>query len=172
MKKEPYKKNMKQPGCILLLILLIFLTGNVFSQQVTPSVICSGGETFTTSSLTLDFTIGEIATETLSGNGVLLTQGFNQNIIPNLGIEEEKVNSDDITIYPNPVSDRLCLLFNGEKTKPVKVKINDLGGRVVFSQDFNNNPLIIHPEKLEPGFYTVTVVFDNHLTINKKIIKQ
>ena len=157
------------------LLLLMFLNGipdQGLAQQVTPAVICSGGETLTASSLSLDFTIGEITTESLSATGLLLTQGFNQGSNPNTGIEEKTINGDDLKVYPIPASDRIYLFYNNKETHPVNVGVIDLQGRCVLSLDFNTNPLLIHLDKLNPGFYTVSILFDNHQIINKKIIKQ
>ena len=68
MKKIPKTKIMNKflLNSTFLLILLMVFTGTpnwVEAQQVTPMVICSGGETFSGSTLSLDFTIGEITTE-------------------------------------------------------------------------------------------------------------
>ncbi len=177
MKRKPKTKIMNKLllSSIPLFILLMFFTGmpdQGIAQQVTPAVICSGGETFTASSLSLDFTVGEITTESLSTTGLLLTQGFNQGPDPNTGIEEITDNGDDLKVYPNPASDRIYLFYNDEETNPVKVGVNDLQGRCILSVDFNTNPMLIHLDKLNPGFYTVSILFDNRQTINKKIIKK
>jgi len=176
MKRKPKTKivNRLLLGSIPVLLLMFFtgMPDESMAQQVTPAVICSGGETLTASSLSLDFTIGEITTESLSTGSLLLTQGFNQGPDPNTGIEEKMINGNDLKVYPNPANDRIYLFCNDEEIHPAKIMINDLQGRRILSLDFTTNPMLIHLDQLNPGFYTVSILFDNHQIINKKIIKQ
>ncbi len=148
------------------------MTTASFAQQLTPTVIGSAGETLTGNNLLLDFSIGEIATETLTATGLSLTQGFIQGPDNNTGIEETLVNENDLILYPNPATDRLYLQYNDPDTHPVKVNIRDIQGRAVLSMEFCINPFMLRTENLVSGFYTVTVIFDNHQRINKKMIKQ
>ena len=157
------------------LLVLLFFTGipeNSIAQQVTPAVVGSGGETFTGNGLSLDFTVGEIMTESISTTGLLLTQGFLQGPDRNTGIEENLIEEKNIVVYPNPAVNRLYILYNDEETKPVSADIKDLQGRLVLRTDGGINPLYLNLEKLTPGFYTVSILFENHQIINKKIIKQ
>ena len=160
---------------IPLFLWLLFSAGipkHGTAQQVTPTVVCSGGETFTTASLSLDFTVGEIVSESLTSTGLLLTQGFNQGPDANTGIEEKLTNEKDLLIYPNPAADRIYLLYNNTNTRPVSAEVRDIQGRSIVHTCFDTNPLQINLEKTAPGFYTVAVLFDNGQTINKKFIKQ
>ena len=157
------------------LLLLLFFTGmpeNSTAQQITPTVVSSGGETLTGSNLLLDFTIGEITTETLSATGLSLTQGFMQGPDRNTGIEEMSVDENAVVIYPNPVTDRLYLQYRDLEPHPVTAEIKDLQGRTILRSAFNMNPLVVNLEKLSPGFYTATIIFKNHQTITKKLIKR
>ncbi|MBN2174991.1 MAG: hypothetical protein JW731_12730 [Bacteroidales bacterium] len=60
----------------LLLVLLIPVF--VISQSVSPQVVSSAGDFFEGTNVSLSWTLGEIATETLSNGNVILTQGFQQ----------------------------------------------------------------------------------------------
>jgi hypothetical protein len=157
------------------LLVLLFFTGipeNSIAQQLTPAVVSSGGETFTGNGLSLDFTVGEIMTESISTTGLLLTQGFLQGPDRNTGIEENLIDEKDIVVYPNPAANQLYILYNDQDTRPVSADIKDLQGRLVLRTDGGINPLYLNLEKLTPGFYTVSILFENHQIINKKIIKQ
>ncbi len=177
MKRKPKTKIMNK---FLLsglppILLLMFFTGMpeyINAQQVTPMVVCSGGETFTGNGLSLDFTVGEIMTESLSTTGLLLTQGFIQGADKNTGIDENFIDENDLLVYPNPASDRIYLTYDKTKANPVSVDIKDLQGRTILRAGFDVNPITVKLDRLSPGFYTVSVLFDNRQTINKKIIKQ
>jgi len=64
-------KTSKHAFTTLLLILMVY---QVEAQQI----IASAGNYFQNGSGSVSFTMGEPATNTLSGNGVILTQGFQQ----------------------------------------------------------------------------------------------
>lgn len=65
---------MKKLICYLSLVLA---AGALGAQNVTPEVVASAGETFANEWLSLEWTLGEVMTETYSGSAVL-TQGFHQ----------------------------------------------------------------------------------------------
>lgn len=48
------------------------------AQSLSPVVIASGGSTYTAGGYSLDFTVGETLTATLSGGSNIVTQGFHQ----------------------------------------------------------------------------------------------
>ena len=165
-------------GLLLKIILLLFpvlfiatLPGNGFAQQITAQVICSGGETFVSTNYSLDFAIGEITTESFANNNLILSQGFIQSLEAATGVDEKAIDEKDIVVYPNPSANHAYLLCNAE-TKPVKVDIRDIHGKTILSRDFNTNPMLIKLNELQSGFYTMAILFENHQTINKKIIKK
>ena len=162
-------------GNLSLLLIMLIITGintESKSQQITLAVVCSGGETFNASSLSLDFTIGEITTESLSAGSFLLTQGFIQSDESSTGFEENSINEKHLKYYPNPAYEKIYVFYSDKENQPFKVLVNDISGKCILSLDFNTNPLLILLDKLNPGFYTLSLLFDNHQTINKKFIKQ
>ncbi len=80
----------------LQFMLIVGGTGYAIAQELNPSVISSGGETFNASGYSLDFVIGEIVTESYTEHGVMLTQGFLQGKEEGLSINEQTINADDI----------------------------------------------------------------------------
>jgi hypothetical protein len=62
----------------LFLLLLSFLSLSLFAQTLSPTVISSAGGYSTGTTVTLSWTLGELATETLSTGSITLTQGFQQ----------------------------------------------------------------------------------------------
>ncbi len=176
MKRKQKTKIANRPLlCSIPLLLLMFIISvpeKSNAQQITPAVVSSGGQTFTGNGLSLDFTIGEIMTESLSTTGLLLTQGFLQGPDRNTGIEENLIKEKDIVVYPNPAQNGIYLVFNNQESKQVGTEIKDLQGRVLLRSESCSNPMYLNLEKLAPGFYTVSIRFENDQIINKKIIKQ
>ena len=96
---------------ICISFISVFFLG--FSQEnlnVAPYVVTGCGASlqgYSMVSLKSDFTLGEIAIETISSEDFMLTQGFHQ---PSLGIISITENPHSrISIYPNPTTDFLNL---------------------------------------------------------------
>ena len=156
---------------LLQLILIIGLTENAFTQELNPSVVSTGGESYTANGYILDFVIGEIVTESYTEQGFMLTQGFLQGEEEELAIHEYTVHADDIDVYPNPSSDMVYVKCDNNK-KPVRVEIDDLQGCQVYSIQFNNNPMEVNLRQLNPGLYVLRLIFQDHNSVSKKIIKK
>jgi len=109
----------------------------VFSQnnlQIEPSVIagCSGSlQGWSSVSLKSDFTLGQIAINSLGSEDFILTQGFHQPSLGVISIFEEKFTN--ISVYPNPTIDILNLEIFGFEGPYVNVQLVDLNGKIIFS---------------------------------------
>jgi len=116
---------------ILLFLLLLpcfFLTrGQV---QLNPTVISSAGGYTETADISLAWTMGELAVSTLSTTDMVLTQGFQQPFLLDIGdaIDDPEFNWS-VNAYPNPVTDVLNLRFNLEKTMDLRIELYDITGK-------------------------------------------
>ena len=116
-------------------ILLLFLCFPIFifGQVTTPTVITNSGGTFSNSSIVMDFSIGELAVQTLQNNEIL-TQGFHQGdlkvttAIFNLGIKTK--------IYPNPTTN--FIIVELEKNVNADIKVYDVNGKIVIEDKLND----------------------------------
>lgn len=85
-----------------------------------------------------------------------------------LGIEDSVFSSSDITIYPNPVSDLMTVVFeNG--IQPSSITIYDLFGKEMKS---NTNKSIIDISSLATGIYLVKVSNGSGEHLVRKIVKK
>ena len=99
-------KRNKIPKASLLLTFCL-LTSIAFSQSFQSSVVATTGAYFTSSAGSLDWTLGEISTETYQQPVGYLTQGFQQSFFIEItGLAEE---IERVSVYPNPVKDILYL---------------------------------------------------------------
>ena len=155
----------------LQLTLIIGLTYDAIAQELNPSVISTGGETLTASGFSLDFVIGEIVTESYTEQGVMLTQGFLQGKEDGMAINEQTISVDDIDVYPNPSNDMLYIMCK-VKDMPIRIEIIDIHSCIVRSVQFNNNPMAVRLEQLNPGLYVLRLIFPDHNYVSKKIIKK
>ena len=156
---------------VLQFLLLTTFTGYVNAQELNPSVISSGGETLTASGFSLDFVIGEIATESYTEQGILLTQGFLQGIEETLAINVHSINVDDIDVYPNPSSDLVYIVYNGTDM-PIRIEIMNTQGCIINSIHFTNSFVEVNVKQFPPGLYIIKIIFSNYNFVTKRIIKK
>ena len=88
----------------LLLIMGIFSL-TLFSQSLSPEVIATAGDYFVGSNASLSWTIGEPIIETVSADGITLTQGFQQSYYMILAVQDNDTDTYDVRIYPVPARD-------------------------------------------------------------------
>jgi len=77
----------------------------------------------------------------------------------------------DITVYPNPVSDRLILNVNAEKAANGQVVILDLSGKIVYTGLLRINPgntvIPIAAESIASGSYIIKIQLNDELIVKK-----
>lgn len=83
---------------------------------------------------------------------------------------------DLIKIYPNPVTDRLCIQVNTDalniSQQPLSVKIYSIEGRCLYDANFNNQDKIEIPVAgIKSGLYILKLSLNNYRFTEKVIIK-
>ncbi len=111
---------------------MVWLTMYVQGQfQLAPSVVASGGQFDAMESLTVSWTIGELAVSTLTGENLILTQGFQQPLGMGTGIVKTTFEGT-IYVYPNPVANELFIRFDTERTGDYVLELKDVTGRILI----------------------------------------
>ena len=94
-----------------------------------------------------------------------------------LSLSDPLSPSVSLSVYPNPFTENINILFTSDETSPAQLTLYDLAGRNIYT--YQNFPINILTElqmsqmsKLspEPGFYLLEVVQGNTKTI-QKIVK-
>ena len=127
-------------------------------------MVASAGNNVTTETISISWTLGEIAINTMTSEGLILSQGFHQG---NLFINSiEGVHSDfQLKTYPNPVIDKLIIESPGQNQL---YEIIDVNGRVLNNGFITSNPFELDFTNLPSGVYFLRV--EQRLT--HKIIKK
>jgi hypothetical protein len=114
----------------ILPVALVWCCCQIADGQTLPrSVISSAGGQFISSAGSLEWSLGEIMTETYSHDGGFLTQGFQQ---PSRVIVTSLVEDETATlIYPNPVS--RFLYVKTASDHEWQVELFDLHGKRMMS---------------------------------------
>lgn len=102
-------------------------------------------------------------------------QHKNTQALSSLSINDDFI--ENLTVYPNPVTDVLKISFKSEKKSMANVSLFNNIGKQVFSQeslvDLGNNLILIdvRSKAIEPGIYFVQCLFENKIFTRKLIIK-
>jgi len=151
----------------ILFITLLIIASLALPAQVTlaPSVIAAGGGYAESDNISISWTLGELAVSTLTGNSMMLTQGFQQPFDIGVGIDENEL-SRDISAYPNPVGDELRIRFNIEKPGNFLIEIQDVTGRLVSQEQRKQvNPgdiILLNTASYTNGIYFLKVSTPDH----------
>lgn len=80
----------------------------------------------------------------------------------------------DFVLFPNPNKGNFTVQFNSDTNKKVNININDLSGRLIFSNTYSNPGLFsenLHLQNLQSGIYLVTVQDGSKKTVKRIIVQ-
>lgn len=123
---------------ILLLLSGALLAGQLVmaqSVQLSPTVIASAGNYSEAGGISLSWTMGEVAVTTLSNGNLVLTQGFQQSFLEDVGFSLDPIQWQ-IIAYPNPVRDQLRIQFDVPDPTDFLVEIQDVSGRLLSQEQY------------------------------------
>ena len=136
--------------------ILLILTVTVLSIQFSKGqeVIASGGSFQIANGLTVSSTIGEPIIETFPGNGIILTQGFQQSKLMIVSIQD--IDSNFSTeIYPNPTTTSITLETNGVFN--LEYQLISLTGEIIQHHKINSNKANIDLSFLPANTYLLKI---------------
>ncbi|MDG1331877.1 MAG: YCF48-related protein [Crocinitomicaceae bacterium] len=92
------------------------------------------------------------------GSDITFGVGDSGYLVVNMPVEELSVTETEIlefTVYPNPISDELTIV--NPENKPMDIRILDVTGSVVRTEDLQNGSSTINVTELNQGIYFVEV---------------
>jgi hypothetical protein len=158
----------------ILTIIAILITFNAKAQYISSSLLSSGGDLFKANNIQMEWTLGDLATETYK-NGSYVTQGFLQGS-PVLVVGQQEVNftstTSNILAYPNPFTNGFDLeILNTKPTDNLTITVYDMLGKMVYK---NNNVVAlqyINLEHLSASIYMVNILINNETIGTIKVNK-
>ena len=145
----------------LLLFGAIALSLQLFGQEV----VSTQGDSYTNTSGSIDFTIGEVVINTETDGTNDITQGFHQTNWYFLGVENY-TPSYEATIFPNPTSE--VLNIKTSKFEKVTFTLYDAQGKLILQGILSAEQTPINVSHLSPGSYSIAL---NNGTQNLKTFK-
>ncbi len=139
-----------------LLLLCASITGFtcLSAQSLSPQVIASAGNSFTTATCRIEFTIGEPVTASLTAGGNTLTQGFHQPEIRFTSFENYS-NEFAFTLYPNPTEQFVTVAST--KREDMQVHVYDALGQVIQVSSVFQENITLDLQTLAAGSYVLLV---------------
>lgn len=128
-------------------------------------VVTTQGDSYSTASANIDFTIGEAVINTGTDGTNDLTQGFHQTNWNFLGVEDHALDYE-ATIFPNPTED--VLNIRTTTFENVTFTLYDAQGKLVMQNILSAEKTPIQVSQLAPGGYSLTL---NNETQNLKTFK-
>jgi len=143
-----------------ILLFVGFCTGAVciHSQSLSPQVIASSGNSFTTASCRIEYTIGEVVTASLTSGGNTLTQGFHQ---PEIRFASFENYADEyaFTLYPNPTDQFVTVAST--KRDDMRVHLFDALGKSIQVSSVFQEKITIDMQTLSAGNYVLMITKEN-----------
>jgi hypothetical protein len=167
---------------LLCIAVFQFITA-MSGQQLSPSVIASDGGTGHAAGIQLEYTLGELAIDGLTGQPSSYTEGFHQPLIVvkpiDLNSESEitsDINEDQsfITVTPNPASSEITIHFQAEKPMQIAFQVRDAHGSLLIQHQADTRDGNAHLDlsDLAPGLYFIQcTAIDSRYNSVFKIIK-
>lgn len=147
----------------------IYIMGSTSQAQ---EVIATSGGDHQAGGRSLSWTLGEVATESLSAGSFILTQGFHQPTLTVVSVPELADPGLSIRAFPNPADDYLSLHIDHEEPESFRYVLGDVRGRPVISDRMQGHESQLQLSSLPPGIYLLTVILDNKAVHTFQIIKR
>ncbi len=129
---------------------LFLLTASVNAQEV----ISTQGDSYSNGSNTIDFTIGEPVTETVSDGTNDLTQGFHQTLLTITSVEDLDVDIL-VNLFPNPTAEFANLTI--EKYEGLKFQLFDVTGNLLKQAALTGSKTSVNMSEYPMGMYLLTL---------------
>jgi hypothetical protein len=164
---------------LYLIIIAAATSSNSFCQHNNQSVIAIAGDISKAGNITLEWTLGEPAIETVSTTVGLLTQGFHQPllVLPPTFIEivpRPTIPNFTIKVNPNPVQAVLHVSLRSFNDRKVNINLSDANGKALYNTSANirSSYISIDMQKYPSGIYLLYITSPiNNIVYSYKIVK-
>jgi hypothetical protein len=88
-----------------------------------------------------------------------------------VGIEDNPINRNGFTLYPNPVHDNLTIDLKTLHDQ-FEVRLLDITGKLISTGSFTNTSLINVRMDVDPGIYIIQLKDQNGMNVHFKVVKE
>lgn len=151
-----------------ILFFISLATG--YSQSITPTVIASAGDHFSSATAQISWTLGETVIETVGSASAILTQGFHQSDL-NANSVEEQSQQFSWNAFPNPTTG-MVNLSSTQTYSLLECQLFTIDGKQIYSTGYNTaSSFQIDMNSYPSGIYLLEIrnnEFKQHFTLIKQ----
>ncbi|MFK7972042.1 MAG: T9SS type A sorting domain-containing protein, partial [Bacteroidia bacterium] len=126
------------------------------------------GETYCSSTVCMDWSLGEVMTESFAGT-IVLTQGVLQPYEVVTSMDALSSEFGSITVFPNPTTGSLAI--KTEKSGTLTVELFDMNGTCMLHENFSTTTSRIDLLNLPLGIYILRLS-DNKQAARSMLVKK
>ena len=130
-------------------------TSALFAQTNTQQIIGSAGNSVSSGTAQLSWSVGEPITKTGSNGGIELAQGFHHKTLKVTSLDE--LSDHTVSIYPNPTSDFAIIELNDKKLVQASFTLTDMQGRIIQTKEIEGPKLYVNFKDLPAAAYIIQV---------------
>lgn len=147
------------------LFFLLFFSASIHAQEV----VSTQGESYQSSTVALDYTIGESVIFTGTDGTTTVTQGFHQSkweYASTYSLDDDI----EISVFPNPVNDHLTIEY--KEFEDINYVVYDSQGKIVDDGSLNAEQTTLDAIDWATGGYTLILKNKNQVKIKSfKLVK-
>jgi len=144
----------------------------IYQTSYAQEVIATSGDYYENPGGSVSFTIGELAIQTLEGNGTILTQGYQQSLLIVTRVDEIEGIPYEIHVYPNPTTSSITLSYSGNDIPKLTYRLVGAAGKVLNNGEIYDEITILQFEHLPPATYFLQVMDSKKQVSTFNIVKQ
>ncbi len=125
----------------ILLFFFLCFNGWSYSQNIDPSVLATGGGIDSTTQMSLEWTLGEIAVTTLSSETIMITEGYHQPWLVVSEYDDSSITNTStanldfqIKINPNPVKSFVNIQMQSSENSEIFINLYSLEGKQMMGK--------------------------------------
>ena len=158
---------MRSIKCHSVLVVALIFCG--ITKSIAQEVVSSQGDSYTSESVQVDFSIGEVLVDSYATNLVTYTQGFHQSYVVELALgTNEPLTKVNVLIYPNPASNFLKIEM--ESSDGSRYLLHDLMGKLVREGSLNTSSTTVDISNLADGTFRLSVANQRGRTLNSFLV--
>ena len=158
---------------ISILFAVLIFSFSATSQNLSPELVSSSGDSFSNATYQLDWSLGECITITHSTTTYVITQGFHQDkYTTSIGIQDYDF-AIDMDIFPNPTTDFIDIIISSDDLTMISnFSITDTHGKILLNGIINETNTKLNFSEYASGVYFLNIKKNNQIIRYYKIVKQ
>lgn len=155
----------------ILAIALLTIGQTCLAQSLSNEVIAVDGGTHIANQISLDWTLGEPAVETVRSGKQQFTQGFHQPyLMVNKELKLPETPSVQLRVYPNPFSATLSIDFLSPPDIQYIVSVSNMLGKEIIHSRLDHQSQDLSMRHLPSGQFVLHIVGEDGVKIYSGIV--